>query len=202
MVGGLEQMVLLGVLHLEEGAYAVTIRRELEGRSGKRVSRGALYTVLERLESKGYRSEDREDTAPVAIVSQKFAERSWPGIEPMGRRFRDSDDQPWLTVVGVSGDVLHDWFLQEPQPTYYVPFEQQPRVGMFLAVRTLGEPEAVTAAVRSQVQRVDPDQPIFHASTMRQLISERLVGLKYAALVMGVLGFIAWCYPRWASTAS
>lgn len=54
MVGGLEQMVLLGVLHLEDGAYAVTIRRELERRSGKRVSRGALYTVLERLESKGY----------------------------------------------------------------------------------------------------------------------------------------------------
>jgi DNA-binding PadR family transcriptional regulator len=53
MVGGLEQMVLLGVLHLGEGAYAVTIRRELERRSGKRISRGALYTVLERLESKG-----------------------------------------------------------------------------------------------------------------------------------------------------
>jgi DNA-binding PadR family transcriptional regulator len=54
MVGGLEQMVLLTVLHLEEGAYAVTIRRELGRRTGKRVSRGALYTVLERLESKGY----------------------------------------------------------------------------------------------------------------------------------------------------
>ena len=57
MLGGLEQMVvLLAVLHLEEGAYAVSIRRELERRSGKRVSRGALYTVLERLESKGYLS--------------------------------------------------------------------------------------------------------------------------------------------------
>jgi DNA-binding PadR family transcriptional regulator len=54
MIGGLEQMVLLGILHIESGAYAVGIRRELERRSGKRVSRGALYTVLERLESKGY----------------------------------------------------------------------------------------------------------------------------------------------------
>jgi DNA-binding PadR family transcriptional regulator len=54
MVGGLEQMVLLGVLHLGDAAYAVTLRRELQRRSGKEVSRGALYTVLERLESKGY----------------------------------------------------------------------------------------------------------------------------------------------------
>ncbi len=140
---------------------------------------------------RAFGSEDREDTAPVAIVSQKFAERHWPGTEAIGRRFRTSDDDPWLTVVGVSGDVLHDWFLQGPQPTYYLPFEQRPRLGMFLAIRTLGEPEAVTAAVRSQVHRADPDQPIFHARTMRQLISERILGLKYAALVMGVLGFIA-----------
>ncbi len=143
------------------------------------------------LSGRPFGSEDRDDTAPVAIVSQKFAERSWPGADALGKRFRDSDDGPWLTVVAISGDVLHDWFLREPQPTYYVPFEQRPRLGMSLAVRTPGEPEAVTAAVRSQVRRADPDQPIFHASTLRQLISERIIGLKYASLVMGVLGFIA-----------
>lgn len=54
MIGGLEQLVLLATLQLGDEAYAVTIRRELARRSGKRVSRGALYTVLERLESKGY----------------------------------------------------------------------------------------------------------------------------------------------------
>jgi len=143
------------------------------------------------LAGRAFGSEDREDTAPVAIVSQKFAERSWPGADPIGKRFRDSDEGPWLTVVAISGDVLHDWFLREPQPTYYLPFEQRPRLAMSLAIRTLGEPEAVTAAVRSQVRRADPDQPIFHASTMRQLISERIIGLRYAALVMGLLGLIA-----------
>jgi putative ABC transport system permease protein len=144
------------------------------------------------LSGRAFGSADREDTAQVAIVSQKFAERSWPGADPIGKRFRDSDEGPWLTVVAISGDVLHDWFLREPQPTYYLPFEQRPRLAMSLAIRTLGrEPEAVTTAVRSQVRRADPDQPVFHASTMRQLISERIIGLKYAALVMGVLGFIA-----------
>lgn len=54
MIGGLEQMVLLATLRLEDAAYAVSIRREIEVRSGKRVARGALYTVLERLEEKGF----------------------------------------------------------------------------------------------------------------------------------------------------
>lgn len=53
MIGGLEQKVLLATLHLEDRAYAVTIRREIEKRTGRRLSRGALYTVLERLEAKG-----------------------------------------------------------------------------------------------------------------------------------------------------
>jgi PadR family transcriptional regulator len=53
MIGGLEQIVLLATLRLGDDAYAVSVRREIEARSGKRVARGALYTVLERLEEKG-----------------------------------------------------------------------------------------------------------------------------------------------------
>ena len=87
----------------------------------------------------------------------------------------------------MSGDVLHDWFLQEPQPTFYVPMEQAPRLGLFLAIRTLGAPEEVTAGVRAHVLRADADQPIFNARTMRTIVSERLIGLKYAATVMGDL---------------
>lgn len=53
MLGSLEQMALLATLHLQGEAYAVTIRQELAERTGKEVARGALYTVLERLEGKG-----------------------------------------------------------------------------------------------------------------------------------------------------
>jgi putative ABC transport system permease protein len=144
------------------------------------------------LRGRGFGTQDRDDSERVAIVSEKFAERFWPGEDALGRRFRaGSDEDPWLTVVGVSRDILQNWFRGGPDPTFYVPLEQQSRLGMQLAVRTTGEPEAVTAAVRVQVQRVDPDQPIFDVRTMRQLVSERIIGLKYAAVVMGVLGFIA-----------
>jgi putative ABC transport system permease protein len=142
------------------------------------------------LSGRTFGAEDREDTAPVAIVSRMFAERSWPGADPLGKRFRAGEQGSWLTVVGVSGDVLHDWFLQGPRPTYYVPFQQSPRARMTLAVRTEGEPESITAAVRALVRRADPDQPIYDTYTMRQWIAQRLIGLTYAATVMGILGII------------
>ncbi len=143
------------------------------------------------VQGRGFGREDRGDAAPVAVVSERFARRSWPGEDPLGRRFRYGTEERWLRVVGVSGDVLHDWFLQEPQPTFYVPMEQAPRLGMFLAIRTLRAPEEVTAGVRAQVLRADANQPIFNARTMRTVVSERLIGLKYAATIMGIFGAIA-----------
>jgi len=53
-LGEFEQLVLLAVLRLGETAYPVTIRQEIEERTGRSVSRGAIYITLDRLEKKGY----------------------------------------------------------------------------------------------------------------------------------------------------
>ena len=158
-----------------------------------RVATASLFETMRIpiLQGRGFGSEDRADSALVAVVSEKFARRSWPGEDPLGQRFRYGTEQRWWTVVGVSGDVLHDWFLQEPRPTFYLPMEQAPRLAMFLAIRTSGPPADVTAGVRSHVLRADADQPIFNVRTMRTLVSERLIGLKYLATVMGIFGAIA-----------
>jgi PadR family transcriptional regulator, regulatory protein PadR len=52
-IGEFEQLVLLAILRLGADAYGVTIAGELEQRAGRHVSRGALYTTLDRLETKG-----------------------------------------------------------------------------------------------------------------------------------------------------
>ena len=52
-LGELESLILLAILRLRE-AYGVPVRDEIEKRTGKRLSRGAVYTVLARLEKKGY----------------------------------------------------------------------------------------------------------------------------------------------------
>lgn len=54
LLGPHEQVVLLAILHIGEGAYGMTIRREVEQRAGRNLSIGAVYTTLERLQRKGY----------------------------------------------------------------------------------------------------------------------------------------------------
>ena len=55
-LGSLEQVVMLAVLRLGDDAYGMTVRREIEERTGREISIGAVYATLERLESKGYLS--------------------------------------------------------------------------------------------------------------------------------------------------
>jgi DNA-binding PadR family transcriptional regulator len=53
-LGELEQIVMLAVARLEREAYGMSIRREIESRTGRNVAIGAVYSTLERLEGKGY----------------------------------------------------------------------------------------------------------------------------------------------------
>lgn len=63
-IGEFEQLVLLAVLQLGENARGIDIRREIEQRAERRVTRGALYTTLERLEAKGFLDWEVEDSTP------------------------------------------------------------------------------------------------------------------------------------------
>ena len=53
-LGGFEYVVILGLMRLHNDAYGVTVRQEVEARTGRDVSIGAVYATLDRLEAKGY----------------------------------------------------------------------------------------------------------------------------------------------------
>jgi len=79
-LGEFEQMVLLAVLRLGDSAYAVTIRQEIEARTGRAASRGAIYITLDRLEKKGYLVSRLADaTAERGGKSKRFYE-----VQPVG----------------------------------------------------------------------------------------------------------------------
>ena len=75
------------------------------------------------LRGRNFTDVDREDTAQVAIISESMARKFWPNEDPIGRRVRVLKG-PWLTVIGVSGDVIHDWFNRRNSPIMYRPFRQ------------------------------------------------------------------------------
>jgi putative ABC transport system permease protein len=133
---------------------------------------------------------DREDTQPVVIVSQSMARKFWGNEDPIGGRLR-AGDGPWLTVVGVSGDVIHDWFSRRNTPIMYRPLTQAPSDYLCAVVRTSGDPAVLAPDVRRALLQVDPDQPVFDVMTMRRALHERTIGLQYLAAIMTTFAAIA-----------
>jgi putative ABC transport system permease protein len=140
---------------------------------------------------------DRDGSAFVAIVSESMAAKYWPGADPIGRRLRirygplRARTGPWLTVVGVSGDIIQDWFNRRNVPTMYRPIAQVPTDYFGIAARTAGDPLSAAGAVRQALLRVDPAQPVFEMGPMRQVLHERMIGLQYLSAIMTVFGTLA-----------
>ena len=138
------------------------------------------------------RDDNSPGALPVAVVSRSFAERHWPGLDPLGRRFRAGDaDTPMVTVVGVCGDVVHQWFGRRNYPTYYRPYAQEPRLSVSFAVRTTGDPEALSQDARRALAGADPFQPAFGVASMRRWIGVSTIGLRFVASIMTVLSGLA-----------
>jgi putative ABC transport system permease protein len=138
---------------------------------------------------------DTADVLQVAVISELMAKRFWPDQDPIGRRFKIGSlesNGPWITVVGVVGDVMHHWFNRLIPPTFYRPFEQSPRYGMALVARVRdGDPSAASPMLREQVRAVDRDQAVYRVLTMRQLIADGTIGLSYMWIMMSVFALIA-----------
>jgi putative ABC transport system permease protein len=139
---------------------------------------------------------DGADAPKVAVISQRMAERWWKNESPVGKHIRlgglDSK-APWLTIVGVVGDIMHNPYDREPRRTIYVPFPQAPQLWMDIGVRTAGDPLALAPAISAAIRTVDREQPITDLRTMARSIHNRAIGLNYMAVLMGVFGVLALC---------
>ncbi len=135
---------------------------------------------------------DRDDSEPVAVITQSMAQRYWPGQSPLQHQIRLGRNAPrWLTVVGVVGDTVDDWFDRRRTPTAFVPVAQDPQTTVMLVARTPGDPGSLAAPLRAALARVDPDQASFNDMTMREAIYVRTTGLRFIGNLMAAFGLLA-----------
>ncbi len=137
---------------------------------------------------------DGPDAPKVTVISERLAKRWFKNETPIGRRIKIGEPEfksPWMTIVGVVGDVIHNPYDHEPRRTFYVPFQQSPTLWMDIGVRTAGDPLSVAPAVTAAIRSVDPEQPITDLRTMERSIHNRSIGLNYMAALMGIFGGIA-----------
>lgn len=145
---------------------------------------------------------------PVAIVNQAFAERFWPGRDPLGRRFRTRG--AWRRVVGVTPTGRYNRLDEAPWPFYYLPDQQGvPDLDLSVAIRTAGDPLAFASALRGSIRDLDPRveplrlQPlhrhvdgVFFPYRMASGLLVLLGGVALGLAALGVYGTVAYSVAR------
>src|SRR5579863_644964 len=143
---------------------------------------------------RAFTTNDRQGSQPVALVSQRLAERYWPHENVIGKRIkvgRPDSSAPWLEIVGVTGDVLYDWTNTLPEAVIYRPVAQAPAAESFFAIRTSGDPNALSRPSAAQLAKIDPLLPAFSVMSLHDAISEQLAGNAQIAGMVAILGMIA-----------
>lgn len=124
---------------------------------------------------RGFTDQDDASALPVVMVNQTLARLAWPGQDPIGQRLQvDGQNQPWLTVVGVVADGKYRTLREPPQPYMLRPFVQQPTSRMTLVVKSARDDASALAAVRREVQAVDPSMPLLDVKTMEQHLQQKV----------------------------
>jgi predicted permease len=150
------------------------------------VSPGYFSTLrIPVLQGRTFTDHDDERAPKVAVVNEAVARQFWPAEDPIGKQLAN------LTVVGVVGNARHEGLSQETEAEFYVPYLQSPANSMQLAVRTAADPDSMVSAVRAGIGDVDPDQPLYHVSTLQQVLSESLAPRRFNMLLLGIFAGIA-----------
>ena len=138
--------------------------------------------------------------APLAaVINETFAREMWPGEDPLGKRVAlDETDAPVLAVVGVVRDVPPFRAGELPVPELWWSFDQAPRWGTYLVVRTSGSPDQMARVIHDRLQADVPTLEMGTLRAMPELIARRLVAPRFSlalvsafaglALLMAVIG--------------
>jgi hypothetical protein len=118
----------------------------------------------------------RKDAALVLVVNESFVRTFWgEGANGVGRRIKfRGPNSPWMTVVGVAGDVKHYGLERPMRPGLYFPLGRDPRANMMMAIHTSGDPASVIPAVRDLLRQMDPEIPLYRVRTMEDLIRQSM----------------------------
>ena len=141
---------------------------------------------------------DREDAQMVVVVNETMAARYWPGEDAIAKRFHlGTKDQPWLTIVGIVGNVRHNAIVEEPRAEMYLPHAQVNREtggiprGMAIVVKTDSNPLGMVDAVRRTIRNLDANLPVSEIRTMEQVTVRALSERRFMAVLLGVFATLA-----------
>ena len=153
-------------------------------------------------------SDDLPDAPVVAVVSQSLAQQTWPGQNPIGKRFqmggKPDSKRPFVTVVGVVGDIRQGALDRDIYPQMYEPLSQlqrqfQPEVAgligtrgdMHLVISTTGDPSALATGIDKTVHQLDPLLAVENIQTMDTVLSSTEAPRRFNTLALTSFAAVA-----------
>lgn len=161
-----------------------------------RVSPGFFATLRIPFKSgRTFTEAEMTPTSPAIVVSERAARRFWPGQDPIGKRVKlggPASDSPWLSIVGVVGEVKYRGLPENPtaDPDLFLPFADR-NAQIALAVRASADPAALVAPLRAVIRDVDPSIPVYSVATMDALIGGQTAQSRFTMWLMGVFASVA-----------
>lgn len=143
-----------------------------------------------------FTDQDRSDSLPVLLVSESLAKRYWPGQDPIGKRLKQGPPEstdPWLTIVGVVGNVKQGSLDTATALHTYRPYAQYdaPARSLNLAVRAIGAPANLTSELSTAVWTLDPDLAVAQTRTLDQIIQKSTAGRRFNLFLLGAFALLA-----------
>lgn len=137
---------------------------------------------------------DDRQAPQVVLIDEAMAARYFSNREPVGLRIKrggPASEAPWMTIVGLVGNIKSDGFDKPDQPHLYFPIFQNPAYAMAIYMRTDVAPLTLMQSVREQVRALDRDLPVFGERTMSQVAAESVSRRRFAMQLVGLFGILA-----------
>jgi len=128
---------------------------------------------------------------PVAVISEAAARIHWKSEDPVGKRIRFNARTPWITVVGIVGDVRTRRLEEVPQPILYRSLEQSSNLTLAFLLRTQGNTANLGERMAQEIRAIDPDLPVYSPRTMEQLLEGAVAQRRFLMQLLGIFGAAA-----------
>lgn len=149
----------------------------------------ALGTRL--LKGRFFTERDAAGAPSVFIVNETLARRYWPNEDPLGKRIRYNDADPWGEIVGVVEDVKFDGLHLESTPHLFEPYQQNAWSFLVVTIRSSLDQSTLLAAVRREMKSLDPNLPVSNVSMMEEVLAQSLAARRFVLLLFGIFAGLA-----------
>jgi putative ABC transport system permease protein len=145
------------------------------------------------LQGREFDDRDTGGKPDVVIVNQKMAQRYWPDGDAIGKRIKigPPENEPWVTIVGVVGNVNHTGLDAEPDFASYEPHAKRPWSEMTVLVRTIGDPLSLAGSVQQELKNAEKDILIEDVVTMNRRLDLSVAPQRLNVVLLGTFAFIA-----------